>query len=156
MQSLPRFLSNCNLGAGIALLLLVATLAACGGGSDSAPASGDAASSNQAPDQSSQAAAPPEGVRVIEITTAFVVPRFQPDPIVLKVGEPVQFRITSADTTHTFTVTEIGVDEAVTQRLVGETAVSQVITPQTIGTFRVWCRVHLNAPKMEGVLQVVQ
>ena len=144
----PRLLLLLPLVLGIILLM------ACGGGSDSGPAVGDTASSDQATDQSSQDAPPAEGVRVIEINAAFVVPYFQPDPIVLKVGEPVQFRITSADTRHTFTITELGVDEPVTQTLLGETAVSPVITPQVTGTFLVFCRIHLNAPVMEGVLQV--
>ena len=135
---------------------MIALLAACGGGSDSGPAPTNAVAPTEEALQSTGESTTQEGVRVIDIQAAFVVPYFTPDPIILKTGEPVQFRIISADTRHTFTVTELNLDTQVTQRLIGETAVTQVITPQTTGTFRLWCRIHINAPVMEGVIQVVE
>ena len=41
----------------------------------------------------------------------------------VKAGEPVQFHVTSVDTRHTFTITDLYVDVDVTQKLTGETAV---------------------------------
>ena len=137
--------------------LTFALLAACGGGdSDSGPAPGNTIASTEQAFQSTGESTSLEGVRVMEVRAAFVVPYFTPDPIILKSGEAVQFRITSADTRHTFTVTELDIETEVTQRLIGETAVTQVSTPQTTGTFRLWCRIHINAPVMVGVIQVVE
>jgi heme/copper-type cytochrome/quinol oxidase subunit 2 len=98
-----------------------------------------------------------EGVKVIDVLTAFVEPRFTPDPIVLEVGEPVQFRVISADTRHTFTVDELNVDLQIAQKLLGGTAISEVVTPQTAGTFRLYCRIHMSVSYglMSGVIQVV-
>ena len=136
----------------LAPLLAVFLLAACGGdSSDSAPA--DQASPTP---ESASIGTAPEGVTVIDVVAAFVEPRYQPDPIVVKLGKPVQFRITSVDTRHTFTITELDVDVQVTQRLIGDTAVSEVITPQQTGTLLIWCRIHTNAPTMEGFIEVVE
>ena len=133
-------------------LLIMTLLAGCGSdSSDAVPATPAPA---QATSEVAGGATSLEGVTVIDVVTAFVVPRFQPDPIVVKLGEPVQFRITSADTRHTFTITELDIDVQVTQKLIGDTAVTQVITPQQIGTFLIWCRIHTNAPTMEGFIQV--
>ena len=137
------------------MLLLLAVLAACGGSSDSKPAATATSTPAQDASQPAGEANTAEGVRVIEVLAAFVVPRYTPDPIVLKVGEPVQFSVTSADTRHTFTVTELNIDEQVNQKLIGGAAVTQVVTPQQIGTFRLWCRIHENAPVMVGEIQVV-
>ena len=122
----------------LAPLLAVLLLAACGGdSSDSAPA--DQASPTL---ESASIGTAPEGVTVIDVVAAFVEPRFQPDPIVVKLGEPVQFRITSVDTRHTFTITELDLDVQVTQKLIGDTAVSEVITPQLTGKFLIWCQIE--------------
>ncbi len=138
------------------MLLLLIILAACGGGSDSnsAPTATNTPAQAGTPPPGDATAA--DGVRVIEVLAAFVEPRYTPDPIVLKAGEPVQFSVTSADTRHTFTVTELNIDVQVNQKLIGGAAVTQVVTPQQIGTFRLWCRIHENAPVMVGEIQVVQ
>ena len=147
---------KCSLLAVALIIPVIVLIAACGGGgSDSAPASETSSDPTQVV-QSSGGSATVEGVKVIDVVTAYVVPYFRSDPIVLKVGEPVQFKLSSFDTRHTFTITELDVDVNVTQKLIGETAVSQVIIPQQSGTFRIWCRIHLNVPLMEGTLQVVE
>ena len=63
----------------------------------------------------------------------------EPEPIEVKVGEPVQFKITSLETEHTFTVEALGIDVLVGIR---ETVLSEVVTPQTIGTFDIICKRH--------------
>ena len=142
--------------AAVALMLpLLLLMAACGGGSDSNLASTATGAPAQDASQPAGNATTVEGVRLIEVLAAFVEPRYTPDPIVLKAGEPVQFSITSADTRHTFTITELNIDVPVNQKLIGGAAVSQVITPQQTGTFRLWCRIHENAPVMVGEIQVV-
>ena len=130
-------------------ILAIALLAACGGDGDSGPAPATVASPQQAPQVQ-------EGVRVIEVFAAYVVPHYQPNPIVLKVGEPIQFNITSRDTLHTFTINGLGIDVEVPQRLKGGTTLSQVVTPTQAGTLRLWCRIHTNVPLMEAVVQVVE
>lgn len=155
MRALRNKVRKCRLPVIFLSILVIALLAACGGSSDGASApTATAPAGNSAP-QSGGDGTSLEGVRTIEIQTAYVVPYYRSEPIVLKVGEPVLFSISSFDTRHTFTITELGVDVAVTQSLVGETAVSQVITPQEPGTFRIWCRIHTNVPLMEDTLQVV-
>ena len=126
--------------------LILTLLMACGGGtSDTGPAP-----------TATIAPATQEGVRLIEVVAAYVAPHYQPGPIVLKVGEPVQFKISSADTLHTFTIDELNVDEEVVQTLIGEAALTAVITPGQAGTLRIWCRIHTNVPLMEGVIQIVE
>jgi len=90
---------------------------------------------------------------VIEVTVAFIAPYFRPDPIVLKVGEPVQFKVTSADTRHTFVIESLGIDVEVPQKSLNETVTSKVVTPQAAGTLRVFCRIHERLP-IEGALEV--
>ena len=138
------------------LIPAIVLIVACGGGgSDSAPAPNTNTGPTQAV-QSPGGSATAEGVKVIDVVAAYVVPHYRSTPIVLKVGEPIQFKISSFDTRHTFTITELDVDVDITQKLIGETAVTQVITPQQTGTFRIWCRIHTNVPLMEGTVQVVE
>jgi heme/copper-type cytochrome/quinol oxidase subunit 2 len=72
---------------------------------------------------------------------------------VLKVGEPVQFKVTSADTRHTFIIEALGIDVEVPQQSLNETVTTRVVTPQAAGTFRVFCRIHERLP-MEGTIEV--
>ncbi len=140
----------------ILFLFGLALMAACGGSGES-PAPTAAGETSQGPSESQGQTSTVEGVKVIDVLTAFVEPRFTPDPIVLKVGEPVQFRVISADTRHTFTVDELNVDLQIAQKLLGGTAISEVITPQTAGTFGLYCRIHKSVSYglMSGVIQVV-
>ncbi len=158
MRVLRKNVRKCRLPVIFLFILAIALLAACGGGgSDSgqppAPAtSAPAQQSFETNDETTTA----EGVRIIEVTAAFLEPRYRPDPIILKVGEAVQFRITSFDTQHTFTIDELGVDEKITQKLIGTTAVSQVVTPTHAGELRLCCRIHNGTPLMQGIVQVVE
>ncbi len=93
---------------------------------------------------------------MIEVFAAYIVPHYQPNPIVLKVGEPVQFQIISSDTRHTFTIDGLNVDTEIPQKLKGGIVLTQVVTPTQAGTLRLWCRIHTNVPLMEGVVQVVE
>lgn len=152
MRVLRDYVRKCQLPVIFLSILAIALLTACGGSSsDNAPAP----KATTAPDSAPQSGTPAEGVRTIVVQTAYVVPYYRSDPIVLKVGEPVQFSISSFDTRHTFTITELDVDVNITQKLIGETAVTQVVTPQQTGTFRIWCRIHTNVPLMEGTVEVV-
>ena len=93
---------------------------------------------------------------MIEVFAAYVQPHYQPNPIVLKVGEPVQFKVTSSDTRHTLTIDGLNVDLEIPQKLKGGAVLTQVVTPTQAATLRLWCRIHTNVPLMEGVVQVVE
>jgi len=136
-------------GVLIGLVLGMCFLAACG--RDDTPKE----RAPTAPSAVTQPAAPSPGgsPRVIEVTVAFIAPYFRPDPIVLKVGEPVQFKVTSADTRHTFVIESLGIDVEVPQKSLNETVTSKVVTPQAAGTLRVFCRIHERLP-IEGALEV--
>ena len=136
-------------GVLIGIVLGMFFLAACG--RDDTPKE----QAPTAPSTATQQAAPsPRGSpRVIEVTVAFIAPYFRPDPIVLKVGEPVQFKITSADTRHTFVIESLGIDVEVPQKSLNETVTTRVVTPPAAGTFRVFCRIHERLP-IEGSLEV--
>ena len=141
---------KCRLLAAFLFIPTIALLAACGGsGGDSGPAPATVTSTEQAVQIA-------EGVRVIEVFAAYVQPHYQPNPIVLKVGEPVQFNVTSSDTRHTFTIDGLNVDLEIPQKLKGGAILTQVVTPTQAGTLRLWCRIHTNVPLMEGVIQVVE
>ncbi len=133
----------------IAALWCMLFLAACGG-DDTAkqPATTGTPRSAQPPGQQSGRAP-----RVIELTLSFVAPHFRPDPIVLQAGEPVQFKVTSADTRHHLVIEPLGIDVAIPQRSLNETVTTNVATPQEVGTFRMYCRIHARLP-MEGTLEV--
>lgn len=133
----------------IGLVLGMCFLAACG--RDDTPKE----RAPTAPSTATQQAAPSPGgsPRVIEVTVAFIAPHFRPDPLVLKVGEPVQFKVTSADTRHTFIIEALGIDIEVPQKSLNETVTTRVVTPQAAGTLRVFCRIHERLP-MEGSIEV--
>lgn len=100
------------------------------------------------------ATAPPgEAPQVVEVTLSFVAPRFRPDPIVVQVGKPVQFKVRSADTRHTFVIEALGIDMEVPQKALDEVVLSPVVTPKEVGTFRVHCRIH-HRLSMEATLRV--
>lgn len=99
------------------------------------------------------AAHPGQAVRVVEVTLSFVEPRFRPDPIEIKVGEPVQFKLSSADTRHHFVVEPLGIDVEVPQKSLHESVTTKVVTPTEAGTYRMFCSIHARMP-MEGTLVV--
>jgi plastocyanin len=90
---------------------------------------------------------------VVEVTLSFVKPWFRPDPIVVEAGKPVRFKITSADTRHTFVIDAFNIDVEVPQKSLAETVTTPVITPQPPGTYRIYCRIHARMP-MQGQLVV--
>ena len=80
--------------------------------------------------------------------------KFTPKTIVLKVGEPVQFKVTSKDTIHSLTIKDLGIDVELAP---GEQKISEVFTPQQTGTFQITCRIHsVSAYGMEGFLVVTE
>lgn len=136
-------------GVLIGMVLGMCFLAACG--RDDTPKERAPTASSPATQQA--APSPGGSPRVIEVTEAFIAPHFRPNPLVLKVGEPVQFKVTSADTRHTFIIEALGIDVEVPQKSLHETVTTRVVTPQAVGTFRVFCRIHERLP-MEGALEV--
>jgi len=74
-----------------------------------------------------------EDQKVIPITAKRFA--FTPDHVVLKRGEPVVLRLTSADVTHGFFVRPLKVDELIEA---GKT-IDVKVTPETAGTFTVIC-----------------
>jgi plastocyanin len=91
--------------------------------------------------------------RVIELTLAFIAPHLRPDPLVLQVGQPVQFKVSSADTRHFLVIEALGIELEVPQKSLNEAVTSHVVTPQEVGTFRMVCRIHARLP-MEGTIEV--
>ncbi len=124
------------------MLLRIVFFTACGN-----EASKDEATSTAPAEQQGQAA------RVVEVALWFVEPRFRPDPIEIKVGEPVQFKVSSADTRHRFIVESLGIDVEVPPKSLNESVTTKVVTPTEAGTFRVFCGIHARMP-MEGTLVV--
>ncbi len=100
-------------------------------------------------------AQPGETARVVEVTLSFIKPRFRPDPIQIAVGEPVRFKVSSADTRHRFVVEPLGIDVEVPQKSLNESVTTKVVTPSESGTFRVFCNIHARMP-MEGTLVVTE
>jgi len=134
---------------GVCLGLVLLGLIACG--RDDTPK--ESAPTATAPTAQSTPASSGKVPQILDVTVSFVTPRFRPDPIVVPVGEPVQFRITSADTRHTFIIEALGIDVEVPQKSLDETVLTKVVTPQETGTFRITCRIHERFP-MEGTLEV--
>src|SRR5688572_16901550 len=100
---------------GVGLGLLMAT--ACGReDATQDTASPGAPAAIQAP--GGQAGAAP---RVVDVTMSFIEPRFRPNPMVIQVGKPVQFKVTSADTRHTFVIDALGIAVEVPQKSLDET-----------------------------------
>jgi plastocyanin len=132
-------------GVGLALLILVSCRddRADPAQAPSPPAAADSASTASSDSQAT----------VVDVTVSFVKPWFRPDPIVVEAGKPVRFKITSADTRHTFIIDEFKIDVEVPQKSLNETVTTPVITPQPPGTYRIYCRVHARLP-MQGQLVV--
>lgn len=121
-------------------------LAACGGGA------GDAAP----PQAATAAVQQPEATgKVVEVKVKTY--KFTPDKIVLKLGEPVQFKVITTDTIHTFTVEELGIDVDLS-KIPRQTKLSEVFIPQQTGTFQIIFRVHpvVRYAAMQGILEVTQ
>jgi plastocyanin len=129
----------------IAALLGVLCLAGCGGDDTAKP---PATTATQPP--ASPAERPPQ---VVDLTLAFVTPHFRPDPVVLRVGEPVQFKVSSADTRHFLVIEALGIELEVPQKALGQAVTTPVVTPQQVGTFRMRCRIHARLP-MEGTVEI--
>jgi len=102
--------------------------------------------------KSAEVTTPEATAKLVEVDLS--VFKFTPKQIVLKVGEPVQFKITSKDTIHSFTVKDLGIDVELTP---GGQKISDVFTPQQTGTFQITCRIHsVSAYGMEGFLVVTE
>jgi len=128
-------------------------LTTCGRGEESErpPAPATSPESTVAP-KSAEVTTPEATAKLVEVDLS--VFKFTPKQIVLKVGEPVQFKITSKDTIHSFTVKDLGIDIELTP---GGQRISEVFTPQQTGTFQITCRIHsVSAYSMEGFLVVTE
>ena len=131
----------------VGLLFLIA----CGGGDEGQQPAPPAAPSVSTTAPTPAATTPTEtSAKLVEVDLS--VFKFTPKSITLKVGEPVQFKVTSKDTIHSFTVKELGIDVSL---MPGENKLSDVFTPQQTGMFQITCRIHsASAYGMEGVLVV--
>ena len=121
-------------------LLGALILTACGGDDDSIPPTA----------KLTQVAAGDTGAvepRIIEIRTVGLT--FEPSTIVLKAGEPVQFKLIAGGT-HTFTIPDLGIDQTLTP---GLTVTTRVVTPQEGGTIAFFCLFHQGSG-MTGKLNV--
>jgi len=80
-----------------------------------------------------------DGVRVIEVKASQF--KFQPDPIVVKLGEKVKLVVTSADVTHGLAIGEFKVNLTIPTQ---ETKTVEFIADQA-GSFRVFCSVYCGS-----------
>jgi plastocyanin len=135
--------------ARICAVLGMLFLVACG--RDEAPQKSTTASPSTPVQQAVSPSA--EAPTVIDVTLSFVAPRFRPEHIVVSVGKPVQFKVTSADTRHHLAIEALSIDIAIPQKSLEESVTTAVVIPQETGTFRMFCRIHSRLP-MEGTLQV--
>ncbi len=140
-------------GLGLLFVGLVGglVLTACGdGGEAERPAAPAATPAPVAAPAPAQTTGPQVSARLVEVEAS--VFKFTPKRLVLKAGEPVQFRVTSKDTIHTFRVKDLGIHLELSP---GQTKVSAVFTPQKTGTFQVTCGIHsVSSYGMEGFLEV--
>jgi plastocyanin len=104
-------------------------------------------------DEATSTAPAGQAVRVVDVTLSFVEPRFRPDPLEIKIGEPVRFKVGSADTRHRLVIESLGIDVEVPQKSLNESVTTKTVTPTKAGTYRIFCSVHARM-QMEGMLVV--
>ena len=138
-------------GRRVFVLVLLAMLCVTACGRDDTPEKPASTETPAATQQDAQPAA--QAPRIIELTLAFIAPHFRPDPLVLQAGEPVQFKVSSADTRHFMVIEAFDIELEVPQKALNEAVTTTVVTPQEVGTFRVFCRIHARLP-MEGTVEV--
>ncbi|HAJ57062.1 MAG TPA: hypothetical protein DCL35_04755 [Candidatus Omnitrophica bacterium] len=90
------------------------------------------------------------GARIIEVKASRY--KFDPDPIVVKLGEKVRFEITSADVTHGLAIADFQVNISV---LAGETKTAEFVADKK-GSFHMHCSVYCGPghSHMHGTLIV--
>ena len=145
-----------GIGAFGVALLTIFFLVACGGGEGGGTSRRASAPTPQGASPTGTPAATPEVIpKLVEVGASSF--RFTPDAIVLKVGEPVQFKATALDAIHTFTVEDLGIDVDLSRRP-KQTKVSDVFIPQRTGRFLITCRVHPASRyrTMQGILEVTE
>ena len=144
-----------GIGAFGVALLTIPFLVTCGGGEGAGTSRRASASTPQGASPTGAPAATPEVIpKLVEVGASSYM--FTPDAIVLKVGEPVQFKATALDATHTFTVADLGIDVELSRPK--ETKVSDVFIPQRTGRFLITCRVHpvSRYRTMQGTLEITE
>ena len=137
-------------------LLAVSLLAGCGGGDGVATPKPEATAA-QATASPAPAAAGVSAEKVkVDLRFYVFLPggndRQVEDPLYLKLGEPVQFEVTSLDSLHTFEIEELGVNVSLNRPKSSKT--SQVVTPTRTGTFVIWCGIHGAPMGMKGKVVV--
>lgn len=123
---------------GVAVILLALgamVLGACGGYSAPAPAATQPAA------QGAQG----------EVVVAASYAKFQPLSLAVVQGQPIILKVSSSDTSHTFTIDELGINIPVGM---GQT-ITETITVDKPGKYTFYCSVpgHRSAG-MEGTLEV--
>ena len=128
------------------------TVAACGGsGGDTSEPEGNGEAQ---PTESGGDVGGAAGARVIDVEATFY--QFDPGEIIIRVGEPVQFRaINPNGGIHTFTIADLGLEVDLRQRPM-MTAISDVFVATSVGRYPITCRVHDigRYPDMIGELVV--
>ncbi|MFH0941213.1 MAG: cupredoxin domain-containing protein [Candidatus Omnitrophota bacterium] len=90
------------------------------------------------------------GIRIIEVKASRY--KFEPDPIVVKLGEKVHFLVTSTDVAHGLAISEFKVNVSVSA---GETKTSDFIADKK-GAFHIYCSVYCGPghAHMHGTLVI--
>ena len=133
------------------LLLVIALAAACGGGGDDAtpPPSGAGATPPPPPAPPSAAACPVD--RCVTVANEDIGGtgeyNFNPSELSFNVGETVELTLGAETEFHTFTVEDLGIDEA----LGAEEVHPFTFTFDRAGTFKLICLAH---PQMTGTITV--
>lgn len=92
------------------------------------------------------------GIRIIEVKASRY--KFEPDPVVVRLGEKVRLVVTSTDVAHGIAISEFDVKLSVPA---GKTESVEFVADKE-GSFYAYCSVYCGSGhgKMQGVLRVVK
>ncbi len=94
-----------------------------------------------------------DGSTIVDVSLGTRLPFYQPDRIVVKSGETVQFRVESRSARHSFTIDELSIDMTIPQPMLKQVLISEAVSLPYSGEYRVYCKLH-DERGMETVLVV--
>lgn len=108
----------------------------------------EGAEANEAPGNAEVSGRLQDGVRVIELKALRY--KFEPDPIVVNLGEKIRLIATSADVTHGIEIPDFKVNLTIAP---GKTSEAEFVADKK-GTFRAHCSIYCGPghPHMHGML----
>ena len=94
-----------------------------------------------------------DGSTIVDVSLGGRLPFYEPDRIVVKSGETVQFRVESRSARHSFTIDELSIDMTIPQPMLKQVLISDAVSLPYSGEYRVYCKLH-DERGMETVLVV--